>query len=111
MNWHRELFNELLSHFGYSAKQVSAWSGVHESRLSRFRKGKLDLEAGEFFSLLESMPEEAQDYFWAQKKLQERSLEKMVSVMNDAQLSQLLVMIAGNLSREPESAGMLLSAN
>lgn len=99
MNWHRELFNDVLSRFRYSAKQVSIWSGVHESRLSRFRNGKLDLEAGEFFHLLESMPQEAQDYFWTHKKLRESSLEQMVSVMTPAQLSQLLVMIAGNLSK------------
>lgn len=99
MNWHRELFNDVLSRFRYSAKQVSIWSGVHESRLSRFRNGKLDLEAGEFFHLLKSMPQEAQNYFWTHKKLQESSLEEMVSVMTPAQLSGLLIMIAGNLSK------------
>jgi hypothetical protein len=48
MSQHREIFNQLLLAFDYSAKQVSEWTGIHESRLSRFRTGKLDLSAGEF---------------------------------------------------------------
>ena len=79
MNQHREIFNKLLRKFGYSAKQVCAWSNLHESRLSRFRTGKLDLEAGEFFGLLESLPQEAQEFFWSQKKLKSLSMKEIIA--------------------------------
>jgi hypothetical protein len=65
MSQHREIFNQLLLAFDYSAKQVSEWTGIHESRLSRFRTGKLDLSAGEFFTLLAQMPQDFQDGFWS----------------------------------------------
>jgi hypothetical protein len=64
LNQHREAFNRLLSSYGYSAKEVSEWSGIHVSRLSRFRTGKLDLGAGEFLSLLDCFPDEFQSRFW-----------------------------------------------
>lgn len=83
MNQHREIFNQLMTVFGYSAKQVSAWSNVGESRLSRFRRSKLDLEAGEFFHMLESLPQEAQDYFWSQKKIKEYSSKELMVVAKE----------------------------
>lgn len=65
MHKHREIFNQLFAASRYSAKEVSNWAGMNESRLSRFRTGKLDLEAGEFFALLACFPKEFQDSFWA----------------------------------------------
>ena len=106
MNQHREIFNQLLTKFGYSAKQVSAWSGLHESRLSRFRTGKLDLEAGEFFHTLESLPQEAQDYFWSQKKLKDYSSKELMAVakeliatvaVDEVAIAELLSTIASSL--------------
>lgn len=53
-----------MSIFGYSGKEVSQLANIHESKIRRFRKNKIDLEACEFFQMLESMPQEAQDFFW-----------------------------------------------
>ncbi len=91
---YREIFNQLLSLFGYSGKQVAVWAGVHESKISRFRTGKLDLEAGEFFQMLQSMPEEAQSYFWEQMLGRAVSAEQLVKGMDDSQIRQLLLAIA-----------------
>lgn len=49
----------------YTAKQMSARSGVNESTLSRFLNGKQDLKAGDYFALLKSFPEDVQERFWA----------------------------------------------
>jgi hypothetical protein len=99
MNQHREIFNQLLTKFGYSAKQVCAWSGLHESRLSRFRTGRLDLEAGEFFRLVESLPQEAQDFFWSQKKLKSLSLKELIATaaLDEIVAADLLNAIASSL--------------
>lgn len=64
MERHRQTFNQVMSHFKYSAKRVSEWSGIEPTKLSKFRRGRRDLEAGEFLSLISSLPYEAQKYFW-----------------------------------------------
>jgi transcriptional regulator with XRE-family HTH domain len=48
----------------YSARQMSARSGVNESTLSRFLNGKQDLKAGDYFALLKSFPDDFQERFW-----------------------------------------------
>lgn len=99
---HREIFNEVLLVFKYSAKQVCAWSGIGESRLSRFRTGKLDLEAGEFFHLVESLPEEARDYFWAKKLGKLPSIQEQVKAMDFNNVADLLASISSKLKSSSE---------
>ena len=64
MSRHQEIFVELFKESKYSAKQISAWSGVHESTLSRFINNKTDMKAGDFFKLLASLPKDFQKQFW-----------------------------------------------
>ncbi len=90
MSQHREIFNQLLLAFDYSAKQVSAWTGVHQSRLSRFRTGKLDLEAGEFFSLLACMPKEFQDSFWLKIRTEEMDWRVKILSASDNDIEEIL---------------------
>ncbi len=101
---HRQTFNYMLSRFGYSAKQIAGWSGIHESRISRFRNGKLDLETGEFLQLLQSMPEEAQSCFWQHLLGKSLSLEQMIKGMDECQLAALLHAIATNLGKSEQKA-------
>lgn len=101
-NQHREIFNEILLVFKYSAKQVCAWSGMRESRLSRFRTDKLDLEAGEFFHLVESLPEEAQDYFWAKKLGKLPSIREQVKAMDFNNVADILESISSKLKSSSE---------
>ncbi len=90
MSQHREIFNQLLLAFDYSAKQVSGWTGIHQSRLSRFRTGKLDLEAGEFFSLLTCMPKEFQDSFWLKIRVEEADWRTRVLSASDNEIEEIL---------------------
>jgi len=109
---HRQTFNYLLSKFGYSAKQIGIWSGIHESRISRFRNGKLDLEAGELMQMLQSLPEEAQSYFWDHLLSKSLSPEHLIRGMDDRQMAALLQAIATNLGKsEPKKAALQLSAS
>lgn len=48
----------------YTARQISARSGVNESTLSRFLNGKQDLKAKDFFALMKAFPEGFQHRFW-----------------------------------------------
>ncbi len=90
MSQHREIFNQLLLVFDYSAKQVSLWTEIHESRLSRFRTGKLDLEAGEFFDLLARMPKEFQDGFWLKIREGEASWRMRVLFASHSEVEEIL---------------------
>lgn len=90
MSQHREIFNQLLLAFDYSAKQVSAWTGIHESRLSRFRTGKLDLEAGEFFGLLAQMPKDFQDTFWTKIRDGESSWRTKILSATHSEVEEIL---------------------
>jgi hypothetical protein len=90
MSQHREIFNQLLLAFNYSAKQVSDWTGIHQSRLSRFRTGKLDLEAGEFFSLLTCMPKDFQDTFWLKIRTEEMDWRVKILSASDNDIEEIL---------------------
>ncbi|BAZ69410.1 hypothetical protein ACE1AT_28495 [Pelatocladus sp. BLCC-F211] len=104
MSQHREIFNQLLLAFDYSAKQVSAWTGIHESRLSRFRTGKLDLEAGEFFSLLACMPKEFQDSFWLKIREGETSWRIRVLSASHHEIEEILRGLADRWASSTDEA-------
>jgi hypothetical protein len=96
---HREIFNQLLSDFNYKATEVSDWTGMHVSRISRFRNGKLDLEAGELFEMLAAMPQGFQSRFWCEFRGQE--LPNIKDVIEQADFQQLadgLTVLARRLS-------------
>ncbi len=104
MSQHREIFNQLLLAFDYSAKQVSAWTGIHESRLSRFRTGKLDLEAGEFFSLLAQMPKDFQDSFWVKIPSGEPSWRTRVLCASHGEVEEILKVLAERWASSPDAS-------
>lgn len=94
MDQHREIFNQLLLASGYSAKEVSGWAGINESRLSRFRTGKLDLEAGEFFRLLECFPKDFQDRFWAKFRFVGEGWRSLILSANHDDIEEILLVLA-----------------
>lgn len=101
MSQHREIFNELLTSFGYSGREVSSWIGVSESRISRFRTGKLDLEAGEFFRLLACFPKEFQDSFWARfhsRNCRESGWRSLIMTAGYDEIEEILRLLADRWS-------------
>ena len=62
---HRDVFIELLKlpKFAYTGKQMSEWSGLDPSKISRFLNKQRDLKAGEFRRLLSSMPREFREEY------------------------------------------------
>lgn len=91
---HREIFNQLLMASKYSAKEISARTGINESRLSRFRTGKLDLEAGEFFDLLACFPVEFQELFWAKFHCADNSWRSLVMSAAPQDIEEILILLA-----------------
>lgn len=84
MERHIKVFNEILSEPEFcqvTNKQISALTGFGESKISRFLKGKpsggrIDLKAGEFFYLLEQMPQSFQERYW-ERMLKLQGIEKL----------------------------------
>ena len=94
MDRHREIFNQLLLAFGYSAREVSSWTGINESRLSRFRTGKLDLEAGEFFGLLACCPTEFQERFWISFRNVDENWRSLILSAGPQDIEEILRLLA-----------------
>ena len=92
---YREIFNQLKnsSNFRYTNKQIAKWSGFDPSKLSRFFSGKRDLDAGEFFYLLESMPAEFQQEFWHQFNRPQSSLHHLNTAIEDMDLTNLGILM------------------
>lgn len=94
MGRHREIFNQLLLASGYSAREVSSWTGINESRLSRFRTGKLDLEAGEFFDLLACCPTEFQERFWINFRHVDEDWRSLILSAGPQDIEEILRLLA-----------------
>lgn len=104
LNKHRDDFNWVLARkeFRYTNKQICAWSGFDESKLSRFLSGKRDLSASEFFYLLQCMPQDFQERFWSRfnpVSLCPR-LEDAVAKMDAPTLANMVNLIGEQLSRK-----------
>lgn len=101
---YREIFNWIKnqSKYNYTNKQIADWSGVDPSKISRFLTGKRDLKAGDFFCLLESMPEAFQEQFWCRYNPTHKQIVDLAIVIEDmdlADLGNLLQLIGAELDR------------
>lgn len=77
------------SNFRYTNKQISAWTGFDESKISRFLNGRRDINAGEFFYLLESMPENFQEEFWSNYNPKRSTVADLATIIEDMDLASL----------------------
>ncbi len=95
INRYREVFNELKcrADFGYTNKQIAEFSGFEASKISRFLTGKRDLNAGEFFYLLERMPEKFQQKFWHQLDFPQSTLFALNAAIEEMDLTTLAILM------------------
>lgn len=68
-----EIFNEAICVFNLSAADISRKSGISESEISRFRKGRSDVYATKLLCLLNAMPKEVAAYCLTKALLSLRS--------------------------------------
>ena len=102
---HREIFNslKLSKYFRYTNKEISNLTLFNESKLSRFFTGKRDLSAGEFFYLLESMPQPFQEQFlyrYNPTEIQITDLEIIIENMDIPAIGDLLKLIGAVLNHK-----------
>lgn len=104
---YRQIFNELKNSktFGYTNKEIAELTGFDPSKVSRFLNGRRDLNAGEFFYLLESLPEEFQQEFWSRyNPIRSTSIDlaRIITDLDLTALGNLLESIGAELKQRAE---------
>ncbi|NJO94015.1 MAG: hypothetical protein HC820_06020 [Hydrococcus sp. RM1_1_31] len=97
-------FDKTLNRFGVSAAWLSRESGINQQMISRFRNGK-EIQTDTLEKLLESLPTEVKEYFFAlllgrQVKVepeQKVDLEQLVDELDSDELAWLIHLISGRL--------------
>jgi transcriptional regulator with XRE-family HTH domain len=86
-----EVFNSVLERreFRYSLKELADLSGLGTSQLSRFLNSKTDIPVSKFFQLINSMPPEFQEEYWAELLQQRGSQQDWWSLISTATLSDI----------------------
>lgn len=89
---HITVFKKLLagSEFqGYTGADISRWSGLSESQVSRFLNGKSDLSATNFFKLVHSMPLPFQQSYWVELLQVGKQTDGWTSIISQASTSDI----------------------
>lgn len=60
---HQKLFDEMLTRFDISAKDLAEAANISEVMISRFRRGKADLGTTKFLAILATVPDEAKEWY------------------------------------------------
>lgn len=106
-NRYRQIFTELKNwaKFNYTNKQISDWTSIPPSKLSRFLNNKIDLKAGEFFYLLECLPKEFQQEFWKRyngNKSRKQELPVVIANLDLVVLANLLEEIGAEIKQRTD---------
>jgi hypothetical protein len=101
MTFEAEIFNKInqRSEFGYNGIQISSFTGLDKSLISRFLTGKTDISAGRFTSLIKSMPKAFQKAYWAEylqgtQEQQDATWSALISEASIADIQEILNAIA-----------------
>jgi hypothetical protein len=101
--------------FSYSGAQISKWSGLDKSLVSRFLNEKTDISVSKFFQLIQSMPTPFQQAYWAEVLLlnsaqgNEKSWRERVSQASVSDIEEILSAIASRwaeLGKDKELAAV-----
>ena len=100
MTLEAEIFNKINQRpeFGYNGIQISSFTGLDKSLISRFLAGKTDISAGRFTVLIKSMPTTFQKAYWAEylEGMQDQNVtwSVLISQASIADIQEILNAIA-----------------
>jgi hypothetical protein len=101
MTLEAEIFNKINQRpeFGYNGIQISRFTGLDKSLISRFLAGKTDIAAGRFTALIKSMPRPFQKAYWAEylqgtQEQQDSTWSALISDASIADIQEILNAIA-----------------
>ncbi|MBD1836657.1 helix-turn-helix transcriptional regulator [Coleofasciculus sp. FACHB-501] len=98
MNFSNAL-DKTLDRYGISAKWLSEQSGVSQQMISGFRNGKQRIYSDSLEKLLAALPNEVKDYFFG--LMGSANLEAAIASMDDAEVSDLLILVAKRFNKAP----------
>lgn len=91
-------FDKTLKKFNLSAREVAQESGVTEGVISKFRNSRQTIQTDTFDKLMSVLSDEAKIYFFSLLLGKEINIEMLVSGMDAATLSELLLIIANKIN-------------
>jgi hypothetical protein len=106
---HLTIFKDVLARkdFSYTGLEMSQWSGISNSQISRFLNGKSDIASTTFFQLLESMPTRFKDCYWAEFHKEDNNDESWYSLVNrasDKDIGEILAALAKRYTEDSKKS-------
>jgi transcriptional regulator with XRE-family HTH domain len=102
MHNHQQVLISAVKTSRLSAKEIAALSSVNESTLSRFLSGKQDLKAGDYFSVLNTMPETTKKLALLKLGVGEFDFRSLILAASSEEKAEILTVIADWISQPQE---------
>jgi len=97
---HQQILIRAIEQSGLTARDISNATGVSESILSRFINGKQDMKAGDYFTVLNFLPESAKDFAKSRLNIDgSTNLKNFIMKASNAEKAEVLFAI-GHLLKE-----------
>lgn len=98
---HQQILIRAIKESGLTARDIANGTGVSESSLSRFINGKQDMKAGDYFTVLNFLPESAKDFAKSRLNIDGSvSLKNLIMKASNAEKAEVLFAIAHLLQEE-----------
>lgn len=91
---------------GMTAKQIATAAGVDGSVLSRFMNGKQDIKAGDYFSILNVLPESVRASALARLGASKISIVQLIEVANEEEIDAVLLTIGRKWKTSKQSVAI-----
>ncbi|MUG96570.1 helix-turn-helix domain-containing protein [Scytonema sp. UIC 10036] len=101
---HQQILIKAIRESGLTAREISEATGVNESSLSRFINGKQDLRAGDYFAVLNFLPEEAKNPAKCRLSIDSSvSLKMLIMQATDTEKAEVLFALGHLFLKEHKS--------
>ncbi|MCC5604810.1 helix-turn-helix domain-containing protein [Nostoc favosum] len=91
---------------GMTARQVATAAGVDNSVLSRFLNGKQDIKSGDYFSILEALPESVKLNALTQLGASKISVVQLIETANEEEIDAVLLTIGRKWKTSKQNASI-----
>ncbi|MCL6753653.1 helix-turn-helix domain-containing protein [Nostoc sp. CCCryo 231-06] len=93
---------------GMNARQIATASGVDNSVLSRFLNGKQDIKAGDYFSILDALPESQRLSALTQLGASKVSVVQLIESAGEEEIDAVLLTIGRKWKESKENTAISL---
>lgn len=91
---------------GMTARQIATASGVDNSVLSRFLNGKQDIKAGDYFSILDALPESQRLSALTQLGASKINVVQLIESADEEEIDAVLLTIGRKWKTSKQNAGI-----